>query len=163
MPSRNDQLFNRRKAQRKADLERRNGFKSEIKRALIVCEGEKTEPIYFKDLIGALGLTSAEVEVCGDSGAAPESVVKLGIRKLKDDSDFDLVFFVFDKDSHESYDEAVRRVSDLKRKKFIGARRSWQLLRCPALNFGSSYTSRPSEGLTLPAKASPPAGISFPT
>lgn len=76
MPSRNDQLFKRRKAQRKADLERRNGFKSEIKRALIVCEGEKTEPIYFKDLIGVLGLTSAEVEVCGDSGAAPESVVK---------------------------------------------------------------------------------------
>ena len=117
MPSRNDQLFKRRKAQRKADLERRNGFKSEIKRALIVCEGEKTEPIYFKDLIGVLGLTSAEVEVCGDSGAAPESVVKLGIRKLKDDSDFDLVFFVFDKDSHASYDVALRRVSDLKRKR----------------------------------------------
>ena len=74
---------------------------------LIVCEGEKTEPHYFKSLIAKLGLMTAEVEICGNCGSAPTSVVKFGNKKLSADPDYDLIFFVFDRDSHIDYDDAL--------------------------------------------------------
>ncbi len=77
---------------------------------MIVCEGEKTEPLYFKALVARLGLTTAEVEVCGECGSAPKSVVRFGKKKFDCDPDFDLIFFVFDRDSHPDYDDAIRLV-----------------------------------------------------
>ena len=106
MGSRSDQLFHKRRAKQKQELKRRNATRSARERVLIVCEGEKTEPHYFNSLINSLGLTTAEVEVCGECGSSPNSVVKFGIDKLKLDSDFDQIYFVFDKDSHTSYGSA---------------------------------------------------------
>lgn len=88
----------------------------ERQRALIVCEGSKTEPSYLRALSSYLGLTTAEVEVCGECGSAPTSVVKFGKEKLDADSDFEFVFFVFDRDSYYLngvYDKAISQITAL--------------------------------------------------
>lgn len=121
MPSRSDQLFQRRKAKKKKDLARHRATLSERRRVLIVCEGEKTEPLYLKALVANLDLTTAEVEVCGECGSAPKSVVKFGKEKFDSDPDFDLIFFVFDRDSHPDYDDALGLVQQFQhQRKFNG-------------------------------------------
>jgi hypothetical protein len=87
----------------------------ERRRVLIVCEGAKTEPIYLKTLVASLGMTTAQVEVSGEGDPAPTSVVNFGESKFKDDPDFDLVFFVFDRDSHKDYDAALLLVENLQK------------------------------------------------
>jgi len=54
---------------------------------LIVCEGKKTEPLYFKKLCDRLRLANVEVEVevRGDpSGSAPVSVVDFAVSRRKE-------------------------------------------------------------------------------
>ena len=87
---------------------------------LIVCEGEKTEPHYFKSLIAKLGLTTAEVEICGNCGSAPTSVVKYGNKKFSADPDYDLIFFVFDRDSHTDYDDALALIQSYRNQRKYG-------------------------------------------
>ena len=111
--SRSDQLFNKRKAIQKQELVRRQATLSVRKRVLIVCEGEKTEPHYFNTLVDSLNLTTAEVEVCGNCGSAPLSVVNFGKQILDEDSDFDQIFFVFDRDAHTDYDSALNSIEGL--------------------------------------------------
>nr|WP_197478301.1 RloB family protein [Luteibacter rhizovicinus] len=86
------------------------------KKVLIVCEGEKTEPSYFKELINHFSLSTANVVISGDCGSAPINVVRHG-KVLYDASakdKYDFVYFVFDRDTHPTYGEAVARVSSLK-------------------------------------------------
>ena len=113
MGSRSDQLFHRRKRKKVRDYERAKKLLPERSRVLIVCEGEKTEPLYFKFLRNKLGLT-ATVEVSGESDSAPSKVVKFGKKKIKLDLDYEYVFFVFDKDSHADYDTALSWIRDMK-------------------------------------------------
>ena len=115
MGSHSDQLFNRHKAKNRKDLIRRRAISSPRKKVLIVCEGKKTEPNYFNSLITNLKLTTAEVKIFNESGSAPKSVVEFGIEKLKKESDIDLLFFVFDKDDHDSYAAALSAVANLKK------------------------------------------------
>lgn len=76
-------------------------------RVLIVCEGKKTEPIYFECLIKALRLATANVVVDGDCGSSPDRVFKHAKKLYKKSNEignsYDKVFCVFDKDSHPSY------------------------------------------------------------
>ncbi|HJV28672.1 MAG TPA: RloB family protein [Aromatoleum sp.] len=87
-------------------------------RILIVCEGEKTEPNYFFDLLDDCRLTAADVRVVGkECDSAPISVVdhaekECGARR------FERVFCVFDRDRHESFDEAIRKIRSLRDNKF---------------------------------------------
>jgi len=78
---------------------------------LIVCEGSKTEPNYLQELIDCLKLSSANVEVDGDSGSSPISVIQHAKRRYREEQDkgdaFDRVFCVFDKDTHSTYNEAM--------------------------------------------------------
>ena len=110
MGSRSDQRFKKRKAQKAASLARAKATKPFQRRALIVCEGEKTEPLYIEALVSHLGLTTAEVKVCGKSGSAPTNVVEYGIRELQADDDYEFVYFVIDRDCHADYDQAIGRV-----------------------------------------------------
>lgn len=115
--ARSSQLFNKRKAKEKRDLTRPTARRELRKRALIVCEGEKTEVNYLRALVSNLDLTTADVKVCGECGSAPISVVEFGEKKYLADQDYDLVFFVFDKDSHKTYDEALNRITGLQENK----------------------------------------------
>ena len=84
-------------------------------RILIVCEGEKTEPHYFRGIRDVCGLNRNRVEIAG-IGANPTSIVKFAEKKYKEskkDSDpFDKVFCVFDKDSHADYHRALAQLKN---------------------------------------------------
>ena len=96
------------------DTRRRPALRDERERAMIVTEGSKTEPDYFRCLIRELGLTTARVTITGDGGSAPISVVKYAEGLLADDPDFEHVFLVFDRDRHTTYDAALTKANVLK-------------------------------------------------
>ena len=89
------------------DTRHRAARLEERERALIVTEGSKTEPVYIERLIQELGLTAARVNIAGDGGSAPISVVEYAKRFLRNDPDFEHVFLVFDRDGHTTYREAI--------------------------------------------------------
>ena len=68
-----------RKHRRLVEYDRRKAFREPRKSILIVCEGEKTEPIYFNSLKSNLRLAMVEVEIVGE-GAAPITVVDSAIK-----------------------------------------------------------------------------------
>ncbi len=82
--------------------ERRAARRAPYDKVLIVCEGEKTEPSYFKDLIKWHDISSVNVRVSGDCGSAPTSVVQyaLDLVSREHGEPFDRVYCVFDRDSY---------------------------------------------------------------
>jgi hypothetical protein len=125
---------------------------------LIVCEGEKTEPNYFR----AFRLSSATVQVEG-CGMNTRSLVEkaLEIRKKAEDNDekFDEVWCVFDRDSFslQNFNSAF----DLDKRKKINIAYSneafelWYLLHFHYFNTGISrndYQERLSKLLKEPYK-----------
>ena len=98
-------------------LRRREGTRDIPDRVLIVSEGSKTEPGYFRALINELGLTTAQVRITGESGSAPMSVVEYGEAILGKDPEFEQAYFVFDRDRHVSYDDALIRIASLRAEK----------------------------------------------
>lgn len=96
------------------DTRRRPAHLEVRERALIVTEGSKTEPDYFRLLIRELRLTTASVTITGDGGSAPISVVESAKILLAEDPDFEHVFLVFDRDRHNTYDAAIAKANALK-------------------------------------------------
>lgn len=117
-----DQLFQRRKARSKHDLRRKKARRDSYDRVLIVCEGSKSEPEYFRNWCDSLKLNSANIEVVGDCGSDPLSVVNHGIERCNEDGEFDRVFCVFDKDTHKTYDDAVRKLNGQDSSRFTAIR-----------------------------------------
>jgi len=72
-----EDLFHKRKAKTERDLARRQAERLTYDRVLIVCEGSKTEPNYLRELIDCLELNTANVEVDGECGSSPISVVHI--------------------------------------------------------------------------------------
>lgn len=62
-------------------------------------------------------LDSANIEIDGSSGSSPISVVKHAYRlyqqELSSGDSYNSIFCVFDRDSHESFNEAVARVDEI--------------------------------------------------
>jgi len=84
---------------------------------LIVCEGEKTEPTYFKDLRRDRRLSAAEVEICGKECAShPRLVVDYALKRKREEKraklPYDSVWCVFDQDDHKKIEEALIRARD---------------------------------------------------
>ena len=96
----------RKKAQRSGDL------------ILIVCEGEKTEPYYIEELLKDFNISStrATIEVIGECGSAPQSVVEYAIKRFEA-KDYDHIFCVIDKDKHPRFNDAILRMNDYKWRK----------------------------------------------
>lgn len=100
---------------------RRASFRKPKETILIVCEGKKTEPNYFKSLRQYLRLEVVQVEVIGEGGA-PITVVGNAI-KMRDkrrkesktsllETPFDEIWCVFDTEDlskNRSYHEAVEK------------------------------------------------------
>ncbi len=110
-----------------SDYARRPGVRQPVQCILIVCEGKKTEPNYFRSLCDKLRLRPIEVEIIpGDeSGSAPISIVQHALHlkrqrerdvrkqrttKLK----FDQIWCVFDQENppHASFSRAVNQARD---------------------------------------------------
>ena len=114
-----EDLFHKRRPKKAGEFKRRNKKRTPMKKILIVCEGEKTEPEYFEDLINHQKLTAASViEVTGDCGSSPKNVVDYAYRKYREEVErgapYDNVYCVFDKDSHACYQEALQRIGSLR-------------------------------------------------
>ena len=95
-------------------------------RVLIVTEGEKTEPLYFRELIKAYRINTANVHVTSStSGSDPISVVQAATRirdaETHHGEQFDKVYCVFDRNSHRNFDAA----SELAGREDIRLARSW--------------------------------------
>lgn len=101
-----------RRERNRQSLARRGPKREPYDRVLIVCEGEKTEPYYFRELIAAWQLSGANVEIKGDGGSAPNSVVEYAIELFERSPDYDRVYCVFDRDGHARFAAAVQRVRD---------------------------------------------------
>lgn len=110
-----DDLFHKRKAKSIKALQRRAAKRAPYDKILIVCEGEKTEPFYFQGVRDHYGLNTANVEICGECGSDPKSVVHYAKQRYREERDagdtFDRVFCVFDKDAHHHYDEALQAIA----------------------------------------------------
>lgn len=83
---------------------------SAAKRVLIVTEGSKTEPAYFDKLIEKLGISSVKITTArGKNSSSPINVVESAIERLRG-MEFDIIYCVFDRDCHPSYEEAVNKI-----------------------------------------------------
>lgn len=121
-----DGLFHKRKAKGAGDLSRRKPLRASYDKVLIVCEGEKTEPFYFRELIDHYEIHSANVCISGDCGSDPVSVVKHSLElyhkeKSSTSGSFDRVYCVFDRDAHPNYGQALDRVAGARPKDIFHA------------------------------------------
>lgn len=107
------------KRQPKNSLSRKSKLLRQYKNILIVCEGEVTEPNYFKSLIHKYKINAANVQIIGKCGSAPMSVYSTAVElyrvsKLKGEVEYDKVYCVFDKDQHHTYQAAVESIRQKK-------------------------------------------------
>ncbi len=113
-----EDFFHKRKARKGTELERLKKDRSRSPRYLIVCEGTKTEPHYFREILDDLKIRPQSVRIAPNEGNSPDRVVAHALSVYDNDAlsgdSFDKVFCVFDRDTHETFDAAVQRVSDLK-------------------------------------------------
>jgi hypothetical protein len=94
-------------------LQRRPGQRTPRSITLIVCEGE-TEEAYFEAARTHLDLTTAEVVIADNTkGSAPISVVDCAEQRAREQGGYDMIFCVFDRDGHESYDRARDKIRGL--------------------------------------------------
>ena len=93
-------------------------------RVLIVCEGKRTEPLYFEDLAAHFRLSTANVVITGE-GADPRTVVRVAKKLRRDEArrgeKYDRVYCVFDRDEHMTFHQAC----DAARASGIRVARSW--------------------------------------
>ena len=108
--------------QESRDLKRKAARRAPYERLLIVCEGEKTEPHYLKEIKHQGRLSTANVQVWpSEFGTEPIQVIEYaetlfrdGCRaKNIDPASFDRVIAVFDRDDHNSYHQALARARAL--------------------------------------------------
>ncbi len=106
-----DQLFHKRKAKTALSLKRKKAKRSSYDLVLIVCEGEKTEPNYFRSLIDDLQLNTANIVIAKNTaGSSPGTVVDFALAEYKKQKEYDRVYCVFDKDQHANYENALDKI-----------------------------------------------------
>ncbi len=112
-----EDLFHKRKARAGAALQRQKHERARNKRYLIVCEGTKTEPQYFRELLVDLRIRPQVVRIAPNEGVSPDRVVAHAAELYKDDATggdaYDTVYYVFDRDRHTTFEAAVQRTKDL--------------------------------------------------
>lgn len=93
------------------------GSRPTYDRILIVCEGEKTEPLYLDDIRKKFRIPSAHVRVLhSELGTQPRQVVDFAKSKFLETREFEWVYAVFDRDAHRTYHEALAQAAALDKK-----------------------------------------------
>lgn len=110
------------KERQRRQLERKLGRRASYDRILIVSEGSKTEPNYFKEIRAEYRLHSTNVEVQPSAlGTQPSQVVEYA-RELFETGNankgirpkvFEQVYAVFDRDDHPTFHQALARARAL--------------------------------------------------
>lgn len=113
-----DQLFHRKRALTKDRLRRNKASRVPQKTILLVCEGEKTEKIYFDYIKEKYRLTSFHVRIHEECDSAPISVVNYAESLLECDDigKIDSVCCLFDRDTHTTFSSALDKVRVLNKK-----------------------------------------------
>jgi hypothetical protein len=111
-----EDLFRKRTAKKNKELSRKEKNKRSLDKILIVCEGSKTEPIYFLECRSFHKLETAKViEVTGDCGSDPRSVFnkakELYQSSVNNCAPFDKVYCVIDRDAHPNYLETLDAIN----------------------------------------------------
>lgn len=110
------------KERQKKQLERKQGRRASYDRILIVSEGSKTEPNYFREIRAAYRLHTANVQVFSSKGGTePIQVVQYAEKLFKKGEPskniqrqaFEKIYVVFDRDDHHSYHEALNLAASL--------------------------------------------------
>ncbi len=106
-----DNLFHMKKARKAESHRREKARRAPYERILVVCEGKKTEPNYFKDLRKAFGLNPMNVVIADKKhGLDPMSLVEYALDEYKKEPDYNHVYCVFDRDKHLTYDAALDKI-----------------------------------------------------
>ena len=111
LPKYKIEQLKREKREAKAAKKRKTNVRAKIVRFLIVCEGEKTEPNYFKALVRDRYSEVRKEEVIGE-GRSTCALVKRA-NEIKEELErkrqllFDRVWVVFDKDDFTDFNEAI--------------------------------------------------------
>lgn len=99
------------KRQAKAAKKRESGTRAKIVRFLIICEGTKTEPNYFRSLLTDRhsDVLMTDITGCGKSTCALVSEAYRIQHKLESQKQltYDRVWIVFDKDDFEDFHNAI--------------------------------------------------------
>jgi len=102
------------------DLRRRAAVRQPYERLLIVCEGEKTEPQYLREIQQAYRLATAHVQVLHSHfGTEPQQVLEYALTIFKEGDrergfharSFDRIVVVFDRDEHRTYHAALEQAA----------------------------------------------------
>ncbi len=82
--------------------------KNEKKRLLLICEGSRTEPLYFYDLWQDKRNRKVVVEIPKCKDTEPIKLVKFADKYFSNKKYcYDEIYIIFDKDEHTSYSEAI--------------------------------------------------------
>ncbi|HBB55891.1 MAG TPA: RloB domain-containing protein [Hyphomonadaceae bacterium] len=98
------------------ELKRKKESQSPFPRVLIVCEGEKTEPLYFDDIRKQNRVPTAHIRVLPANGTQPRQVVDFAEATFRESKEYEWVFAVFDRDAHTTYLDALNRAAALDEK-----------------------------------------------
>ena len=95
------------KPRKKRSYSRKTNQLSQRKKFLLVCEGEKTEPIYFSELQSLLGKLNVNIQI-EPVGSSISGVYKAA-KKLSVQDDYDFVWIIGDKDevSNKEFDSII--------------------------------------------------------
>lgn len=102
------------------DLRRRAAVRQPYERLLIVCEGEKTEPLYLREIQQAYRLATAHVQVLhSQNRTEPQQVLDYALNVFKEGDrahginagEFDRIVVVFDRDLHKTYHAALAKAA----------------------------------------------------
>lgn len=115
------------------DLARKKGKRPPYPRVLIVCEGAKTEPLYFDDIRKQNRVPSAHIKVMHADGTQPRQVVDCAEATFKASKEYEWVFAVFDRDDHRTYVEALDRAAALDNKLKNDERATVRFLAIPSV------------------------------
>ena len=118
MSAKSDKIWDKRKKER---FPKPKPTIPQGKRILIICEDSKTALKYFIDMREGLGLSKELIEIRGkECGSAPTSVYDFAAAKLelsiKDDNEYDLVFCVIDRDTHNDFDPVLNKIKQQPKK-----------------------------------------------
>lgn len=90
------------------DLRRKAPKRLPYSRILIVCEGEKTEVNYFKEIQQEARISTVHVRVIHSPlGTEPQQIVEAAEAEFLKSREFEKVYAVFDRDQHLTYANAI--------------------------------------------------------
>ncbi|MCX7025290.1 MAG: RloB family protein [Spirochaetes bacterium] len=96
------------------ERDKTKGKRLTYERILIVCEGAKTEPNYFKEIRQLLRLPEVYIRVMNcPTGTTPLQIVTHLEKIFKDSNAYDRGYCVFDRDEHPEYQNAITKVGAL--------------------------------------------------